>query len=269
MNESEKNIKTTVIQAEEDTSTKFEAHPSGVIFEIKANGKIAYISSGLEYITGFKSSEVLNISLNLFLEKFLGKQAVKQLLPLVNEVVIGKRKYLESNVKAIHPVTEEEKLYSLQIESSSNDLKRTVLFIHAHNQESQQSERLEEAQLRSMRILEKGNLIFLRSNDRLQITEILGDTEKILGIPSAELEDNPTGWLDVLLPEHYRSMNLALARVLKQPRRFTKELCFQHRKTKAHRWLLFSAVPVFEGSSVGSWEGFALDITERKSMMRV
>ncbi|MEX0596592.1 MAG: PAS domain-containing protein, partial [Candidatus Paceibacterota bacterium] len=190
----------------EDTNSR------GVIVEILRNGKIAYISSGLEQTTGFKVNHIIGTDIHNFIEQLLGENSAKQLWPLISEVLRGTRQFLESQAKGFHAVTEEEKLYLLQLESSSQNFNRSILFIQDQSLITIPEGKSHPSQLNYMRILEKGNLLFLRSDVNLNVTEILGDTEKILGIKASNLEENPSLWLDILSVDQDSSLRKAFYR---------------------------------------------------------
>ncbi len=248
-----------MVEELEDTNTR------GVIVEILRNGQIAYISSGLEQITGFKTSHVIGTDIHNFIEQLLGASSAKQLWPLISEVLRGTRQFLESQAKGINVITEEEKLYLLQLEASSQNFNRSILFIQDQSEITVSGGNLNNSQLRSMRILEKGNLFFLRSDLNLNVKEILGDTEKILGLKNHQLEENPNLWLDILSENQDGALKKAFYRLIKKPRSFTKEISFQNFSTKQTCYIMFSAVPIFEDHELVGWEGFGLDITDKKT----
>lgn len=256
--------KLALLNASEDKGIEIDPSPRGVIFEILRDGKIAYVSTGLETVTGYKSYEVIGKDILEFLDLLLGKNYSKQLVISVSEVLRGSRKALEADVQAYHKESSQKKLYSLQLEGSTENFNRAILLLSDQKIEQKYKDELDEINLRSMKVLDHGRLVIINSDTELKVNEIFGNTQEILGVSSKLLLDNPTLWTKLLNPEDYKSLSRKVYRLNKKPKSFEKELRFMNPKTRQYRWILFSAVPVIEKGLLVGWEGFGIDITSKK-----
>ena len=261
VDENKKSI--TVVNAEQDNGTAFDSQPKGVIFEILRDGKIAYVSSGLEKTTGFKSYEIIGKDILEFFQLLLGENYSKQLLLSVSEVLRGSRRYLDANVQATNPQDNQRKLYNISMEASNESFNRAIMLL---NEEAPRkiTYELDQEKLRSLRIMEYGHLIVVNADPEFHIQKIIGDTSEILGVPAKLLEDNPQIWNKLIHPEDNKKLSKKVYKLNKNPQFFKLELRFINPKTKEYKWILFSAVPIRENNLFIGWEGFGIDINDKK-----
>jgi signal transduction histidine kinase len=128
------------------------------------------------------------------------------------------------------------------------------------------------------RIAEYGELLIVRTDAALRVTELVGDTQRLFGLPADALLASPMRWR--------RSFRLSdLRRVVQRaraipPGAFSEEVQVVNQSTGARRWMLMRAIPVFDETArtrgtdgevppavptLVGWEGFWVDTTARRS----
>lgn len=126
---------------------------------------------------------------------------------------------------------------------------------------------LDEARLEYQRLAEYGNLLIIKTNADFSVTEVIGDTQRMLGVTPKELLDDPSIWRRFLPGTDLKSLGRAVGSQRQKSSEISEEIRVVNRATGQVRWLLVRAVPLFseQGEFVGC-EGFGLDITERRSV---
>jgi len=125
--------------------------------------------------------------------------------------------------------------------------------------------RLQEEKTRFERVVQHGHLIILRANGDFRLTRILGDTAELLGIEQRDLLHRSDSWRRFIKSEDYVRLIERVKNLASAPEEFEEEVRFRHRQTGKVRWLMLKAVPlVDERGSLYGWEGFGIDITEKK-----
>ena len=238
--------------------------PSGVVLEIIRNGKIAYVSSALEKLTGFADYELLGRDIIQFLSDFAGEDYVKDHRQAVWRVIEGSSDFYELIVFASHRSTGENKKFSLQFESSSANFNRAIVFISDLDSRYHFAEPIGEASMKTLELLEHGKLIILRLDKNLRAYEILGETVSLIGLDAADLVARPQLWKKIAAPEDFKKLSRSIYRLIKKPIAYSQELRFRNLNTKEVRWFHYSLVPVIKDGILLSWEGFAFDITDKK-----
>ena len=112
------------------------------------------------------------------------------------------------------------------------------------------------------RLVSFGELLFVATDRNLRIKEILGDTERILGVSPGEMRRDSAIWRRVVHRSDQRKILLAFSR--SQMSEIRSEVRVIHQRSGAIRWLMVRAVPRRGPTGVHSgWDGFAIDITHR------
>ncbi len=125
---------------------------------------------------------------------------------------------------------------------------------------------LERERERYARLAEYGNLIIVRTDSALRWTEVVGSTEKILGVSAEELLTSPEAWSRVIHPADLRRLLIKVRRFRDTHFQVSDEVRVKKPGSNEIRWLLLKGVPLFspDGSHFLGWEGFGLDITEKR-----
>ncbi len=125
-------------------------------------------------------------------------------------------------------------------------------------------EKLSKVQREYRRLLEYGKFVLFKTNPDFTITDVRGDTERMLGLRPAEILEVGDIWARFLSTK----ARLLFAQKIRQAKKNRGELHDEfkivHVKTKAERWILFRGVPLFSKNELLGWEALGLDITEKK-----
>lgn len=113
------------------------------------------------------------------------------------------------------------------------------------------------------RLIELGDLLLIRTDPEFRVTEVHGNTERLLGVTHSELISEPLVWRRFLEDRDLRALRLML-RSASLAEDLSAEVKVVNRVDGLNRWLLVKGVPLLsdEGQLIG-FEGFGLDITER------
>ncbi|MCB0330290.1 MAG: GAF domain-containing protein, partial [Bdellovibrionales bacterium] len=115
------------------------------------------------------------------------------------------------------------------------------------------------------RLLQYGQLILLKTDTNFRLTEIIGSSEKLFGFTKQELFGRENIWERFFDPLDLRRLALRLRRMGKRAHEFGEEIRYTRRGEDKPRWLLLKAAPVLDDAGVCiGWEGFGVDITERR-----
>ncbi len=122
-----------------------------------------------------------------------------------------------------------------------------------------------EAQLRYRRLAEYGNLIIIRTDTKFRVIDVIGNGEKILGLSSSEILSNSGVWTRFLHPVDLRRLSVKLLRLKTMHFQINEEIRVINQRTGQVRWLLLKGVPIYSSQNeFQGWEGFGLDITEKR-----
>lgn len=128
------------------------------------------------------------------------------------------------------------------------------------------------------RIAEYGELLIVRTDAALRVTELVGDTQRLFGLPADALLLSPMRWRRSFRTSDLRRV-LQRARAI-PPGAFSEEVQVVNQSTGARRWMLMRAIPVFDENArtrsaaevtpqsvptLIGWEGFWVDTTARRS----
>ncbi|MCB0318765.1 MAG: GAF domain-containing protein, partial [Bdellovibrionales bacterium] len=126
-------------------------------------------------------------------------------------------------------------------------------------------DQLLETSIRSKRLLEYGNLIIVRTDESGAISEVHGDTQAVLGYPSEELLGFGSVWNRIIHKEDYKRLTKKLKLMKGKPSELSEEIRLLSKYGQSQRWILLRAVPIFHDNKFSGWEGFGLDISEKKT----
>jgi two-component system cell cycle sensor histidine kinase/response regulator CckA len=115
------------------------------------------------------------------------------------------------------------------------------------------------------RIAQQGNIVMLTTNSAFGVSDVFGNTESLLGVQTQELLGNPLVWEKIVDPRDVAALRHRITRLRLERNELQYEVRIIHQHTKEVRWLLLRAHPRFslQGDFLG-WEGFGVDVTERR-----
>ena len=125
----------------------------------------------------------------------------------------------------------------------------------------------EEARGQYSRMAQYGNVLIIITDSQFGITEVFGDSESLLGISPDEMKNNSRIWERIIDPRDQSALHRRILRLRLERGELREEVRAVHQKTGEVRWVMLRAVPQFapNGGFLG-WEGFGIDITERRSV---
>jgi PAS domain S-box-containing protein len=111
-----------------------------------------------------------------------------------------------------------------------------------------------------------GNVLIIITDAQFGIVEVFGDAEAMLGISASQMKNNSRIWERIIDPRDQASLHRRILRLRLERSELREEVRAVHQKTGEVRWVMLRAVPQFSpsGGFLG-WEGFGIDITERRS----
>ena len=129
---------------------------------------------------------------------------------------------------------------------------------------------LDQALVRSRRLIEFGNIVIVRADKELRILDALGDCESLLGLSNQELVESKRPLTDFLHPDDVRILARQLRKMGPRYCELKEEIRVRNIDTGVERWLMLTAVPHYsEDNEFQGWEGFGIDITEKKLTERM
>ena len=117
------------------------------------------------------------------------------------------------------------------------------------------------------RLTHYGRMLVIKTDPQFTITETYGDSESLLGISHKELCAGKDVWREFVYPDDLRKLARLMKRLELKPGPLNAEIRVVHKKTRVRNWLLLKAVPTYDSAGVLlGWEGFGIDISEKKSV---
>ncbi|MCB0335664.1 MAG: PAS domain S-box protein, partial [Bdellovibrionales bacterium] len=238
---------------------------SWIILDIDSAGNVSYVNSN--FARGhalepaqWKGQSFLKLCAAIFTDSY--KQEAAQSL---QSVFKGERKRCEFFAELSSHEEEHVYHFLIQAEASQSKTERMVVVLTDITAHRMYSEKLFEAKRRSMRLVEYGNVIIIRTDPEFRITDVLGDAEKILGLPVDQLVMRGEVWTEFIDKKHFRALRKQISNMGEHPRELSAEIRVINSKSQESSWLLLHAVPLFTSSGTFlGWEGFGLDITEKR-----
>lgn len=236
-----------------------------VIFDILEDGSVEYVSAKVEEIIGLSPRAIRSESIFDILGTILIDVYKTEAFRKLRKVFDGRDKKSEFFAEVLNPVSKKTRQFQFQAEAGRPGSGRTVLVVTDVSRNRMYRDKLDEAKLRSMRLVEYGNLIIIRTDLQLRIVDVLGDTNRILGIATDRLLHDKEIWNKFLEFEDFRSLARTIQNMGSKPHELSQEIRVINQKTNAVHWLLLNAVPLYssQGNFIG-WEGFGLDITDKR-----
>jgi PAS domain S-box-containing protein len=118
---------------------------------------------------------------------------------------------------------------------------------------------------RYQRLAIRGNLVILTTDRNFGVKDIFGNAEQLFGIPSERLKGDPTIWGSIVDPRDAANLARRIKRLRADHTELQEEVRVIHQKTGQIRWILLRALPHHDPSGIlQGWEGFGLDVTDRR-----
>jgi PAS domain S-box-containing protein len=115
------------------------------------------------------------------------------------------------------------------------------------------------------RLAQQGSLLIVTTDSSFRITDIFGNTEALLGLPAKSITGDQTIWERVVPADDLQALRRRIQRSRTERKELQCEMRIIHQETGRQNWLLLRALPQFTptGEFIG-WEGFGVDVTERR-----
>ena len=115
------------------------------------------------------------------------------------------------------------------------------------------------------RMARYGNIIVIITDAEFQISDVFGDTEQLLGVRAAEMLRNADIWNQVITPRDRARIRRRIKHIRIERGELREEVCVIHQRSGEQRWMMLRAVPNVSSQGIFlGWEGFGIDITERR-----
>jgi len=123
----------------------------------------------------------------------------------------------------------------------------------------------EEIRSQYRRLARYGNLVVLSTNNNFEITDVVGSTEELLGLRSSEMMRDVGIWERLLHRDDASRLRRLIIRLKRDRQELWEEIRINHQRSGETRWLMLKALPRVtpDGDFIG-WEGFGIDITDRR-----
>jgi PAS domain S-box-containing protein len=118
---------------------------------------------------------------------------------------------------------------------------------------------------RYQRLATRGKIIILTTDRNFSVTDIFGNAEEFLGISSEQLKGDPAIWAKLVDQRDASRLIRRIMRLRTNEAELQEEVRVIHQKTGQTRWILLRALPYRdEAGMLLGWEGFGVDVTERR-----
>jgi PAS domain S-box-containing protein len=118
---------------------------------------------------------------------------------------------------------------------------------------------------RYQRLATQGNIIILTTDDSFRVVDVFGNSEELLGVSSEKLRGDPSIWSAIVDLRDSARLAKRITRLRTKRGELEEEVRISHQKTGHTRWILLRALPYFdEDGLLLGWEGFGVDVTERR-----
>lgn len=232
-----------------------------LIIDIDKNGNVIHLN-GKKELRLSNSSEFLNKDYKKFIEYLVKKPYQKEVLRLLHNI-------FESGLHSIEFFSElnlKKDIHALfQVKASSiADVSMTILITKDTDKKIYRN-KITEARLRSMRVIEYANLLIVRIAPDYKITDILGNAEDILGMKKSEMVNKSTVWKELFGQNQARKLLVELKNSSNIYQEISTEVKLLNKSKHKEFWFLLRATPLYSryGEFLG-WEGFGIDISDKK-----
>jgi len=109
-----------------------------------------------------------------------------------------------------------------------------------------------------------GNLIVIRTDIKLRIVDIYGDSKTILGLNERDLYLDSNIWKNIFIKKEFRKLKKLIIQNSRILKRFSTEVEIINSKTNQKKYLQIHAIPLFDKmNNFQGWQGVGVDITDR------
>jgi|GEM_PF-3415562 len=233
------------------------------VIELDPTGRILWLNKTLLNQTRNRSKDLVGEKLTDFLGTILPQEQVDKSWKKISQVLAAERDQVDFTLEMKEQDSPNVRRFEVEVYREQTD--STVrCFVIARELELFQR-RFQEEKTRFERVVQHGHLIILRANSDFRLTRILGDTAELLGIEPQALLHRSDSWRRFIKSEDYIRLIERVKTLAAKPKEFEEEVRFRHRVSGETRWLMLKAVPLIdEQRSLFGWEGFGIDITEKK-----
>jgi GAF domain-containing protein len=113
------------------------------------------------------------------------------------------------------------------------------------------------------RLARYSNLVFIKTDTKLKIQEVLGDVVDLLGISVEELKSGAAIWRKFIGPKDLRKILRAAVSMRSTGKEFSLEIGIIKPSNNEKRRFLVHGLPAFDGKQLVGFEGFGIDVTEK------
>ena len=242
--------------------------PAWVVMEISNDGTVVYVSSKVEQLAGKPAQAVRGARVFDFFEELLAESNQSEARASIERVLSGR----EESAAFSGELKDRNSKFSAQIfvQVEAARPQRVLVVIADMAAGGLYRRKLDEAKLRSMRLMEYGNLIIIRTDPDQRITDILGDTERIFGVAADELLFDRSIWSRFLDPGDLRLLRRMLRQTDNETKQIGAEIRVRNRRSGEVKWVFLNAIPRFDsGGRFSGWEGFGLDVSDKRESERM
>jgi PAS domain S-box-containing protein len=119
---------------------------------------------------------------------------------------------------------------------------------------------------RYQRLATQGNIIILTTDSSFRVTDVFGNTEELLGVAPEKLRGDPSIWGSVVDVRDAPRLVRRIKKLQSKRAELEEEVRITNQKTGQSRWILLRAIPYFDRDNrLLGWEGFGIDVSERRS----
>lgn len=232
-----------------------------IIVDISPSGKILHCNSS-QYFSKLEIEKFSKVNYEVFIDEIVNIAYSKEVKRLINQILSNKLQSIEffSELK-----NEKNSLVLFQIKASAlPEIALTILITRDKNKKIYKN-KINEARLRSMRVIDYANLVIVRISPDFRITDTLGNSEKILGLKKREVQNDKNIWQKLFGTKQARELLLKLKNSSNIYREISSEVLLKTKFDKRQNWIMLRATPLYSryGEFLG-WEGFGIDISDKK-----
>lgn len=238
---------------------------SWVVLDLLADGKVLRVSRGLTKLLGIAPELARAGTIFDLLDRILVQTSRANVAQKIRDVLEQQLERVDFHAEVVHAETHAIHSYRFQVERSWARSRRVTLIISGSSSADQSGVKIDQDRLRSMRLVEYGNLIIIRTDLQLRILDVLGDTTRVFGVAADELLHKPAIWNRLLNTDDFRRLAIKMRDMGDHPSEFEHEIELTNISNQRQQHLFLTAIPIFSaaGRHIG-WEGYGLDVTEKR-----
>lgn len=233
------------------------------MFDLNKDGLIQKTSCGEQKFSVFEILDWKGHSFSSVIRSFVGKEEQRILHEDLDNILKG----LLPRTERIISFTRDKKEVPVlvHIESGLPDAEYITVVLSDISEPLTVQEKLQEARLQSMRLINYGQMLVIRTDSHFRITDVVGDSMRLLGVGREELLWKRDFWTTIVREEDLRVLRKTVREMDGHYTGFADEIQITHPKNNRVRWLLLNTAPLFhkDGAFIG-WEAIVVDVTERR-----